>query len=246
MSKILFTSAIICVVIAASFTNADAYRLPPYKITPEQNAAPAEESLAFYQGQLQTIRSNTSPVILSDYRHNYKSRPTNREQSFISRYEDTQQSISFWNSVVDLKRHLTELHAGKSDPKVNSEADAMAKIIVQRIYDLSQEYRVSTSALFNNLLITTGFKKRGYCYHYVNDIRKTLSERPWHFFEVHWGEAWGGSILENNGLVITAKDAPFESGIAIDAWRTAGRPYWNSVATDHYPWKEAKNVSDVY
>jgi len=130
-----------------------------------------------------------------------------------------------------------------SDPRVaEDEADLMAKMIINKLYALSIEYQIGFSALYQNFLINTGAKKKGFCYHYVSSLQTVLLKRPWKYFALHWGVAYDRSFLENNGLVITANGAPFESGIVVDSWRTASKPYWHAVSKDSYPWKELKDT----
>jgi hypothetical protein len=37
---------------------------------------------------------------------------------------------------------------------------------------------------------------------------------------------------ENNGLVVTARNQPFDDGIVLDGWRRAGRLFWCPLKED--------------
>ena len=71
---------------------------------------------------------------------------------------------------------------------------------------------------------------------------QTSWRHPWRHFDFHWGAAWDQTWRENNALVITAKGTPFETGIVVDAWRAASKPYWHTVKGDRYPWVELTDV----
>jgi len=49
---------------------------------------------------------------------------------------------------------------------------------------------------------------------------------------LHWGAAFAGTMDENNGLVVTAINQPFENGILMDGWRNGGRLFWCALKED--------------
>jgi hypothetical protein len=243
MRRNLCPLAIACAAaILAWAPDARAYRLPPVTMTPAEAAVPAEETLARVAARDASIRSAVPPSVLADGGRNRHVRLSRAAREALASYEEVKDRLAFWTAVVDLKHDLAALHGAAPPAEVVSEADGMAKMIIQTIYDLSQEYRVAVSALVQNMLINFKMKKKGFCYHYVDDLRKALAGRAWRSFDLHWGEAWPKTFLENNALIITARGAPFASGIAVDAWRTAGKPFWTPVTGDRFPWQEAFNV----
>jgi hypothetical protein len=216
----------------------DAYRMPEYAIAQADWDKPAEEVFAQLSEERDAIGSIVSVDQLDNYRRCHSCKLSRREARAYQRYLKLKISYEFWKYVTDLKRDLVGI-AGEC---AKGEADLMAKKIIQKLYDLSNEYRVAGSALINNLLVNMKVKDKGYCYQYTDALRKTLKENSWRFFDLYWGAAYDKTWLENNGLVITAKGQPFETGIVVDPWRTASRPYWNFVKGDRYPWKELKDV----
>ena len=50
---------------------------------------------------------------------------------------------------------------------------------------------------------------------------------------LHWGAAFAGTSGEDNCLVVTARNQPFQDGIILDGWRRAGRLFWCAVREDH-------------
>src|SRR5438067_10027905 len=97
---------------------------------------------------------------------------------------------------------------------------------------LAREYRVVWCAGVQNILINTGRRQRGFCGHYTRDIGERLKELRLKTLVLHWGAAFAGTMDENNGLVVTAINQPFENGILMDGWRNSGRLYWCPVKGD--------------
>jgi hypothetical protein len=97
---------------------------------------------------------------------------------------------------------------------------------------LAREYRLVWCAGFQNILINTGRRQRGFCGHYTRDIGERLKELKLKTLVLHWGGAFAGTMDENNGLVITALNQPFEDGILLDGWRNGGRLFWCAVKSD--------------
>lgn len=225
-----------CALLASA---AHAYRMPQYRIDDGDWKRPAEEVLASYAARIDEIDKVASLYRLDNYRRCHKCRLSEKEREAYAEYLELKVPHEFWNYVVDLKRNLMAMTDG---PAAEGEADRLSKLIVQKLYDLSNEYEVSGSALINNLLINVKAKDKGFCYHYTDSLRKMLARDRWRHYEFHWGAAYDRTFRENNGLVITARGKPFRTGVVVDAWRTASRPYWNRVEGDRYPWVELKDV----
>ena len=97
---------------------------------------------------------------------------------------------------------------------------------------LAREYRVVWCAGVQNILINTGRRQRGFCGHYTRDIGERLKELRLKTLALHWGAAFAGTMDENNGLVVTAINQPFENGILMDGWRNGGRLFWCALKED--------------
>lgn len=236
--------ALFAALLASLFAaRADAYLMPEVRMSAEEAAAPAEETLARCQGELDAIRAQVPATSLGEQgRASRKGHLTAKQRRSVAIYEEAEKRLAFWKYIAGLKRDLIALQPQPADPVATAEADAIAKIAIQRIYELSREYRIVGSALINNFLVNRGLKEKGFCYQYVSQIRAALRKRDWRRFELRWGEAWAGDFRENNALVITAAGAPFERGIAVDVWRSASKPFWTPVAGDRFPWKEAFDI----
>jgi hypothetical protein len=75
-------------------------------------------------------------------------------------------------------------------------------------------------------------RKRGWCGHWTQDIGARVRELKPKTLVLHWGVAYERTSSENNCLVVTARNQPFQDGIIIDGWRRAGRLFWCSVKKD--------------
>ena len=118
------------------------------------------------------------------------------------------------------------------------EAQRLATIAFETSARLRRDYEVSGPAGFHNFLVNAGVKQRGLCHHWARDLMNSLATAKPATLDLHWGIARRGTLREHNCVVVTAKGAPFATGIVLDAWRHSGRLYVGAVAIDRYPWKE--------
>lgn len=104
---------------------------------------------------------------------------------------------------------------------------------------LKHEYRIVGPAVFQNGLINLGFRKKGFCYHYTEDLLADMQRLDLRTLQIHWAIAHPGTYFESNALVLTAPGQPLEEGIVLDPWRHAGKLYWNKAAADRaFGWHE--------
>jgi len=131
-------------------------------------------------------------------------------------------------SIKELRDALVAL-APDVDP---GEADLVSVTTHTASRSLAREYRVVWFSGFQNFLIHMGIRQRGYCGHYTRDIGERLKELRLKTLVLHWGAAFAGAERENNCLVVTARNQPFEEGIIMDAWRDAGKLFWSPLKKD--------------
>ena len=119
------------------------------------------------------------------------------------------------------------------DPNVDpGEAELVSETAHTASRSLAREYRLVWNPAFQNLLIHLGKRERGYCGHYTRDIGERLRALRLKTLVLHWGSAFAGAERENNCLVVTARNQPFEEGISMDAWREAGKLFWSPLKKD--------------
>lgn len=97
---------------------------------------------------------------------------------------------------------------------------------------LAREYGVVWCGDYQNFLIARGKRQRGWCGHYTRDIGERLKQLRPRTLVLHWGAAYANTPGENNCLVVTARNQPFEKGIIMDGWRLAGQLFWCPVKND--------------
>jgi hypothetical protein len=120
-----------------------------------------------------------------------------------------------------------------------AEAERTARTIYITSARLKREYKIGNSAHWQNFLIALGAKKKGYCFHWAEDILAALRPLRLQTLDIHWAIADPGKDTESNALVFTAKGEPLEKGIVVDSWRFAGRPFWKAANADRsYRWQE--------
>ena len=131
-------------------------------------------------------------------------------------------------SIKDLTKVLVAL-APDVDP---AEAQSLSVTAHSKARSLKKEYRVVLNPEFTVFLYNIGMRKRGWCGHWAQDIGAELKELKLKTLVLHWGEAYPNTTSENNALVVTARNQPFQDGIIIDGWRRAGRLFWCPVLKD--------------
>ena len=141
----------------------------------------------------------------------------------------------YWEKVEQLEQELATL----SKATDMAEAWLAAETALRESAALAEEYQLVRPAVAHNLMVVLGFKNRGLCYHWTEDLMKRMQALELKSFQLHWGVAYRGSELrEHNSVVITARGQDFFQGIVLDPWRNSGRLYWARIAKDSYPWKE--------
>ena len=131
-------------------------------------------------------------------------------------------------SIKDLAKALSKL-GSDVDP---AEAEQISMIAHTTARRLAKDYHVVLNPEFQAFLVNIGARKRGWCGHWAQDIGTRLKELKPRTLVLHWGVAYDHTSSENNCLVITARNQPFQDGIILDGWRRAGRLFWCPVIKD--------------
>ena len=124
-------------------------------------------------------------------------------------------------------------------PVVNPvEARQVAEILTRESLKLAESYRSVGPAWLQNVLVNSGFRERGLCYHWVNDLLEALESNEYRSLVFYRGGYAVGTYKEHNTLVIAPYGRPFEDGLVVDAWRYQGRLHWIRVVGDELEWHE--------
>ena len=119
-----------------------------------------------------------------------------------------------------------------------NEAKLLADCAYSTVAQLRKEYRMFATPIFNNFLVYHGWRKRGYCYQWSEDLLLALDKLKLKTLELHWADTYRDTWRENNCLVVTAKGQAFEHGMILECWRHFGHLRWNLVPSDQDPYYE--------
>jgi len=145
--------------------------------------------------------------------------------------EDTQK-------IKELKRQLIKLGGSAK------EAQELATLAVIHSKTLANSYNLTSPPQYHNFLVNRGQRKRGLCYHFVEDLDKEIRNRGFKTFRFKWGVANQNRLNEHNVIVVVGKDTPWEEGIILDAWRNSGKLFFSRVKDDkEYKFSEWKKGS---
>ena len=134
-----------------------------------------------------------------------------------------------------LENDLAALNHGSA----RKEARKLAETALQTSAFLTEEYELVRPPFLHNIFVQMGWRDRGLCYEWTEDLMSHLQALQLKDYQLRWGVAHRGSDLrEHNTVVITANGQAFEDGLVLDPWRNSGNLYWEVVNKDTYPWKE--------
>src|SRR5215471_16264245 len=142
-------------------------------------------------------------------------------QHFEVPAKDSAKAEELANQLAGLSRRV--------DP---NEAKLLAESAYATVAQLRQEYRPFGTPIFNNFLVYHGWRKRGYCWQWTEDLLLALDKLKLETLELHWADAYRDTWQENNCLVVTAKGQAFEHGMILECWRHFGNLRWNLVPSD--------------
>lgn len=131
------------------------------------------------------------------------------------------------NQLANLSRRV--------DP---NEAKLLSECAYATVARLREEYRMFGTPIFNNFLVYHGWRKRGYCYQWTEDLLLALDKLKLKTLELHWADTYRDTWRENNCLVVTAKGQSFNRGMILECWRHFGHLRWNLVPSDQDPYYE--------
>lgn len=118
------------------------------------------------------------------------------------------------------------------------DASETSRLLVATTIELANEYDVTWPPLYHNILVNTGFRKRGLCCHWAEDLHAKLRSLQSQSLQFDWlVSRLGSELREHNTVVIYPSGSSWDKGLVFDPWRKAGVPYWSKVSNDKYPWQ---------
>ena len=116
------------------------------------------------------------------------------------------------------------------------DAAILAKVATETAAELAVTYRVRPPAWLHNIYVNNGWRTRGLCWHWAEDLEARLAQEHFSTLEIHRVIARRGTRREHSGLGVTARGQDISHAVVLDAWRESGNLVWAPFAADKYPW----------
>lgn len=155
----------------------------------------------------------------------------------------------FWGRASRLKADILRLPeerplTGPERVIRIEEAEVIAESAIRAFGEVAVKFDMVRPAILHNVLVNTGFKDEGLCWHWARDLWERLARIPLKHYEFIWVTAHEGKAREHNALVVTSRGRTLEEGLVFDGWRKSGKPFWTPVSRDRYPWKLGRYAGD--
>ncbi|MDF0602052.1 hypothetical protein P1J78_15020 [Psychromarinibacter sp. C21-152] len=128
------------------------------------------------------------------------------------------------------------------------EAARVARIAVEYpLFTLAPRYGAVDPPLVHNMKVNMGYKPRGLCKDWADDLEARLREEGLQTLSLHRAIANHDNIrIEHSTVIVSALGATMEEGIVLDPWREGrGVLFWSPVAADEkYDWWPRREVFD--
>lgn len=144
------------------------------------------------------------------------------------------------NDIDLLARELQALGT-QVDP---DEAERAAFIAYTYSLQLAEEYNVTDNPIIHNAKVNNGWRDRGLCVHWAEDIEKRLNAEGFETLEMHRAIAEGSELrIDHSTAIISARGEGMNDGVVLDPWRTGGLLYWSPTLEDErYFWEPQRRV----
>lgn len=128
------------------------------------------------------------------------------------------------------------LALGKNIDK--DEARFVAREAVLFPQHLANEYRLMGPPNYHNVLVNSGKRDRGLCYHWAQDMNAhMITGRSYETLTLTRVVANQGKFVEHNVITVAAKGKGIKDAYILDAWRHSGELIWMKTGEDpDYNW----------
>lgn len=126
------------------------------------------------------------------------------------------------------------------------EAERAAEIAYRYSLQLAQEYQVTDPPLIHNAKVIHGYRPRGLCNHWAEDLNKRLKQEHFRTLTVHWAISPPTPFrIIHHSVIISERGGTIYDGIVLDPWRHGGALFWSKTqADDHYNWRPRMEVRE--
>lgn len=120
------------------------------------------------------------------------------------------------------------------------EANFVAREAVLYPKHLANKYRLIGPPNAHNVLVNTGKRERGLCYHWAQDMTAHIAKsRTYKTLTLRRVVANQGTFVEHNVLTVAAKGKGIKDAYILDGWRNSGKLLWMKTGEDpDYDWVE--------
>ena len=128
------------------------------------------------------------------------------------------------------------------DPK---EARRAAQIAYDYTRQLAIEYEITDAPLIHNTKVNMGWKPRGLCWHWAEDMEDRLNAEGFETLQLHRAIANADNEfrIDHSTAIISARGDAFDEGVVLAPWRKGGVLFWAPlVDDDRYVWVERSVV----
>ena len=105
---------------------------------------------------------------------------------------------------------------------------------------LANQYRLIGPPNSQNVLVNTGKREKGLCYHFAQDMTDQIVRgRTYKTLTLQRAVSFQGGPLEHNVLTVAAKGKGIKDAIILDAWRHSATLLWMKTSEDpDYNWSK--------
>ncbi|UXX84650.1 hypothetical protein [Roseovarius pelagicus] len=146
------------------------------------------------------------------------------------------------NDITKLATQIQGLGSGVAP----AEAERAAEIAYRYSLQLAQEYQVTDPPLVHNAKVIHGYRPRGLCNHWTEDLNKRLKQEHFRTLSLHWAISPPTPFrIIHHTVIISARGDTLDDGIVLDPWRNSGALFWSKTkADDHYNWRPRMEVRE--
>jgi len=126
------------------------------------------------------------------------------------------------------------------------EATRAAQIAHSYSLQLAQEYRVTDPPIIHNAKVIHGFRERGLCNDWAEDLQKRLNQENFRTLTMHWATSPPTDFrIIHHSAVISKRGDTVHDGILLDPWRYGGVLFWSKLGADkRYDWRPRMEVRE--
>lgn len=121
---------------------------------------------------------------------------------------------------MDLMKLLPTTQA--ANPSARQEAHWISKTAYIQSAEIARINKHLLIGWFNNMLVNSGLKDRGLCWHYQHDLYRELRHRPLHYFRLGLTTRDKGKGRSHSCVWVNAKGKGLSDSLVLDAWARCG------------------------